>query len=158
MAYLLETIRSQKQTSIHGRKLGLTYDGYLTGPKTLIHQVEDVSTTVASTLSAFGLSRILTSGSSQCSIYTLEAPPRPGVRKEIFLFSSSTGCQLVKASGGALFYGCSVSTIGSTVINLLGRGAHVSLQAATTIAWYLMGSLSSLVSSDHQNISFSTST
>lgn len=157
MAYSLQTLRSQKITSIHGRRLALDKDDFIVGPKDIRTQIEDVQSTAGSSFSAFGLTRILTTGSTQCGIYTLQAPVI-GARKRIVLNSSSTGCQLVKASGGALFYGCSVSTIGSTVINFLGRGANVSLEAVSSVAWQLLGSLSSLVSSDHLNISFTTST
>lgn len=157
MAYLLETLRSQKKTSIHGRRLGLDKDGYLVGPPDFRTQVTDEQSTAGSSMPPNGVTRILTTGSSQCGIYTLQAPVI-GARKRIVLMSSSTGCQLVKASGSALFYGCSVSTIGSTVINFLGRGAEVTLEAVTSAAWQLFGSMSSLVSSDHLNISFTTST
>lgn len=144
MAYLLQTIRNQRTKSILGRQLGITYDDYLAGPKDFVKQVEDVTTTVGTSLSPFGLTRLLTSGSSQCGVQTLQAVTRPGTRKRIVLSSSSTGCQLVKASGGMLFYGCSVSTVGSTVLNFLGRGAEVTLEAVTTLAWQMFGSMSSL--------------
>lgn len=157
MAYSLQTLRSQKITSIHGRRLALDKDDFIVGPKDIRKQIEDDQSTAGSSFSPFGVTRILTTGSSQCGIYTLQAPV-PGTRKRIVLTSSSTGCQLVKASGSALFYGCSVSTIGSTVINFLGRGAEVTLEAVSSIAWQLFGSMSSLVSSDHLNISFTTST
>lgn len=157
MAYSLTTLASQRITSIHGRKLGVDRDGYLVGPGSLRTQIEDQQSTAGTSMPANGVTRILTTGSSQCGIYTLAAPVI-GVTKRIVLTSSSTGCQLVKASGSALFYGCSVSTIGSTVINFLGRGAEVTLHAVSSVAWQLFGSMSSLVSSDHLNLSFTTST
>lgn len=157
MAYSLQTLRSQRKTSIYGRRLGLDANDYLVGPPALRKVIEDVSGTAGSSYLPYGVTRILTSGSSQCGIDTLQAPVI-GVIKKIFLASSSTGCQLVKASGGALFYGCSVATAGSTVINFLGKGASVILEAVTTAAWYMFGSQSSLVSSDHQSISFTTTT
>lgn len=157
MAYLLQTLRAQRQTSVHGRRLGIDKDDFLVGPKSIRHQVEDEQTTAATSFSNYGLTRILTTGSTQTGAYTLQAPV-VGASKRIVLMSSSTGCMVVRASGSALFYGCSVSTAGSTVINLLGRGANVSLEAETSLAWRLMNSLSSLVSSDHLNISFTTST
>lgn len=157
MAYSLNTLRGQRKTSIHGRRLGLDANDYIVGPRDLRTLVEDQQSTAGTSMPPSGLTRILTTGSTQCGIYPLEAPVI-GARKRIVLMSSSTGCQLVKASGSALFYGCSVSTIGSTVINLLGRGAEVTLEAVTSQAWQMFGSMSSLVSSDHLNISFTTST
>lgn len=157
MAYSLTTLAAQRITSIHGRKLGVDQNGYLVGPPGLRTQVEDQQSTAGTSMPPNGVTRILTTGSSQCGIYTLQAPV-VGARKRIVLTSSSTGGQMVKASGSALFYGCSVSTIGSTVIQFLGRGAEVTLEAVSSVAWQLFGSMSSLVSSDHLNISFTTST
>ena len=157
MAYSLNTLRSQRITSIHGRRLGLDSNGYLVGPPGSRTQIEDQQSTAGTSMPPNGVTRILTTGSTQTGIYPLEAPVI-GVTKRIVLTSSSTGCQLVKASGSALFYGCSVSTIGSTVINLLGRGAEVTLHAVSSIAWQMFGAMSSLTSSDHLNLSFTTST
>lgn len=157
MSYSITTLRSQRKTSIYGRRLGLDANDYLVGPLSVRTEIEDQASTAGTSMIPHGVTRILTSGSSQCGIYPLQAPVI-GVTKRIVLQSSSTGCQLVKASGSALFYGCSVSTIGSTVINLLGRGAEVTLHAVSSIAWQMFGSMSSLVSSDHLNISFTTST
>lgn len=157
MAFTLNTLRYNILTSIHGQKLGLDKDGNLLGVPDYRTQVTDEQSTAGSSMPNNGVTRILTTGSSQCGIYTLQAPI-PGGRKRIVLTSSSTGCQLVKASGGALFYGCSVSTIGSTVINFLGRGAEVTLEAVSSIAWQLFGAMSSQTSTDHLNISFTTST
>lgn len=156
MAYLLETLRSQKKVSVHGRMLGIDKDGYLVGPPDIRTQVQDIQTTIATSLAPFGMTRFLTSGSSQNGVHTLQAPVI-GVSKQITLDSSSTGCQIVRASGGALFYGCSVTTAGSTVINFLKAGAQVTLQAVSSVAWRVMA-MTSLVSSDAFGISFTTST
>lgn len=157
MAYSLNTLRSQRITSIHGRRLGLDSNGYLVGPPGSRTQIDDQQSTAGTSMPPNGVTRILTSGSSQNGIYPLEAPVI-GVTKRIFLASSSTGGQMVKPSGGALIYGCSVSTIGSTVVTLWGRGANVTLHAVSSLAWYMFGDLSSLVSTDHLNLSFTTST
>ena len=157
MAYSLETLRSQKITSIHGRRLGLDKNDYLVGPKAVREQVEDLTTTAASSASPYGLTRLMATGSSQLSDYTLQAPVI-GVVKRIAMQTSSTGCQLVRASGSALFYGCSVATAGSTVINFLKGFADVTLFAASSVAWRLMNAGTSLVSSDALGISFTTST
>lgn len=157
MAYLIETLRSQMITSVHGRRLGLDKDDYAVGPKDLRRQVEDVQTTEGSSLSPYGLTRVLTSGSSQTAIHTLQAPVI-GVQKRIFLQSTSTGCQIIRFSGSATVIGASLTTAGSTCINLLKQGANVTLEAVTSALWLLTGMQSSLVSSDHSFISFSTST
>ena len=157
MAYSLQTLRSQHVRSLWGRQLALDKDGYLIGMPSMRTAIEDVTGTAGSSMIPYGVTRILTTGSSQCSENTLQAPVI-GVTKRIVLMSSSTGCQLVRASGSALFYGCSVSTAGSTVINFLGRGAEVTLHAVSSLAWQMFGAMSSLVSTDHLNLSFTTST
>ena len=158
MAYSLRQLRDDATfTSIHGRRLGLDSDGNLVGLTDIRTAVENIQTTETSSLAPYGLTLLLTTGSSQNGSVTLQAP-RPGNEKRIFLQSTTTGCQFVKASGSALFYGASVSTVGSTVLNFLGAGANVILRAASSIAWVLMGIQSSLVSSDSSKISFTTST
>jgi len=157
MAFSIRQLRDGVLTSIHGRRLGLGADDYLQGPKELRTEVEDITTTAASSFAPYGTTVILTSGSTQLGEYTLQAPV-PGTRKRIFLNSTSTGCMLVRASGGALFLGASMSTLGSTVINFLGAGANVILEAVSTSKWLIFGAQSSLVSSDHQRFSFTTST
>ena len=157
MAYSLETLRSQKVVSIHGRSLALDKDDYLIGMSGVREFIEDQQSTAGTSMAPSGMTRILTTGSSQCGIYTLMAPVI-GATKKIVLMSSSTGCQIVRASGSALFYGCSVSTVGSTVMNFFSRGANVELFAETSVAWRLMSAQSSLVSSDARGFSFTTST
>lgn len=157
MAYSIETLRRQRIKSIFGRQLGLDKDGYLVGAPDFRTQVEDQQSTAGTSMPPNGVTRILTSGSSQCGIYPLQAPVI-GARKRITMESSSTGCQLIKASGSALFYGASITTVGSTVINILKGGADITLEAVSSIAWRMIGAFSSLTSSDHLGISFTTST
>lgn len=157
MAYLIETLRRDGVRPVQGRYGKLDKDYFMVGPKDIRKQIEDVQTTAATSLSNHGLTRILTSGSTQTALYSLQAPV-PGVTKKIWLQSTSTGCQLVAASGGAIFMGDSLTTVGSTVINFLKQGANVTLEAATTLLWLVTGGRSSLVSSDGLGYSYSTST
>lgn len=157
MAYSLETLRSQRKTSIHGRRLGLDSNGYLVGPPAIREQVEDLTTTAASSLSPYGLSRLMATGSTQTGDYTLQAPVI-GVQKKIFLQSTSSGCQLVRLSGSALVMGDSLTTAGSTVINFLKQGANITLNAVSSVLWLVTGGRSSLVSSDGLGYSYTTST
>lgn len=157
MAYTFQQLARERVRPLHGRNAALDANNFIVGPKGLREPIEDEQTTAATSFANFGMTRILTTGSSQTGVYTLQVPAA-GVRKEIVLVSSSTGCMIIRASGGALFYGASVSTAGSTCINLLGKGASVVLRAVSTLAWQMLNSYSSLVSSDHQNYSFTTST
>ena len=144
-------------SSVHGRRRGLDANDYLVGPPDIRRQVEDITTTAASSLSPYGMTRYLTSGSSQTNVDTLQAPVI-GVQKRIFLHSTSTGGMIIKASGSALFMGASVTTAGSTVIQLHVQGANVTLEAVSSVLWYVVNARSSLVSSDSKGISFTTST
>ena len=157
MAYTIQQLQKDRVRPMHGRNGALDKDNFIVGPKGMRMAIEDVQTTAATSFANHGLTRILTTGSSQLSEYTLQAPVIGSI-KRIVMHSSSTGCQLVRASGSALFYGASVSTAGSTVINFLKAGGDVTLVAMSSVAWRMMGAFTSLVSSDALGISFTTST
>lgn len=157
MARLLETIRNTILTSIHGRRVGLDKDDYLVGPKALAEQVEDISTTAATSASPYGITNVLTSGSSQTGRYTLQAPV-PGVRKTFALQSTSTGTQQFELSGGAVILGGSLTTAGSTIFSLIRQNAVVNLVGISTAVWRIADIASSLVSSDSRGVLFSSST
>lgn len=77
MAISLNTLRSQKQTSIHGRRLALTYDDFLVGPKDMrnpVFELTSVATTQA--LSDHGLTMInVTSAvTTGTNAYTIPTP------------------------------------------------------------------------------------
>ena len=163
MAFTVEQIKNEMITSVHGRRLGLDSNAFLTGPKDLRKAVEDITTTAATTASNYGLTRVLTSGSSQTGSYTVEAPVI-GTRKMFFQQSTSTGTMAFKFSGGASVMGASVGTAGSTVITLLGQGANACLEAVTTALWLLVNAAvgssagGAVPSSNSLGIQFTTST
>ncbi len=135
MAQSLETLRSQNNTSIYGRRLGLTYDDYLVGPKDLKLAIEDIQTTVATTAAAYGITRVLTTGSSQGPVQHFLPAPIPGVEKVILLQSTSTGSQqfLSTANGAAIIAASDGTTKG--VVNLVGPGGSITLVGLTTALW-----------------------
>lgn len=153
MATLLEALRAKIRTSIHGRRIGLDDIDYLVGPKSLREQVEDISTTAATSASPFGVTRVLTSGSSQTGSYTLQAPI-PGVRKTLVLNSTSTGGQQFTATN-ATIYSASDGT-SKAVVNLYAPGAAVQLEAVTTDRWVVVGG--SLGTTTTPLVTFTTST
>lgn len=153
MATLLEALRSKIRTSIHGRRLGLDDSDYLVGPKAFREQIEDITTTAATSASPFGVTRVLTSGSSQTGSYTLQAPV-PGVTKTLALNSTSTGGQQFTATN-ATIYTASAGT-SAAVVNLYAPGASVQLQAVTTDRWIVVGG--SLGTTTTPLVTFSTST
>jgi outer membrane receptor protein involved in Fe transport len=157
MANLLEGIRNAIQTSIYGRRLGLTND-FLAGVRGVIEPVEDLSTTAGTSAAPYGVTMVLTSGSSQVSLNSLQAPPSAGIRKVLRLQSTSTGTAQFQLSGPSIVVGASLTTLGATVISLVKQNATASLLSLSTSVWALMNPASSLPSSEGPGISFSTST
>src|SRR5882724_6438330 len=118
MAQLIETLRNQIMTSMWGRRFGFDKDGFIIGQKGGRDQIEDFTTTAASSASPFGTTRALASGSSQNSQYTLQVMPVGAMKILMQPTSTSTGVQTFTAASGVAF---SNSSDGSTsaVISLL---------------------------------------
>lgn len=138
MAQSIETIRSALLTTIFGRRMGLDAAGYLGGVLSVKEAVEDIQTTVPTTLLAYGISRVLTSGSSQGPTQHNLPAPVPGVTKRILLNSTSTGSQqfLSTPNGGSIFLATAGTTAG--VVNLVGPGGGVTLVGLSTSVWGVM--------------------
>jgi hypothetical protein len=157
MANLLESIRNSIQTSIYGRRLGLTND-FLAGVRGTLDPIEDVQASAPSSAVPYGMTNILTSGSSQTGLFSLQAPPSAGIRKTLRLQSTSTGTQQFQLSGPSIVIGASLTTLGATVISLVKQNAIANLLSLSTSVWAFMGGASSLASSDGPGVIFSTST
>lgn len=133
MASLLETLRNNILSSIRGRKLGFDANEYLVGPPGLREQIEDITSTAATSAAPHGVTRVLTSGSSQTGNYTLQAPI-PGIRKTLFQASTSTGVMIFTFTNAGLYLASGTS---AAVIALKGQGASVDLIAMSTSQWAL---------------------
>lgn len=134
MAISLEQFRNTIMTSLFGRRLGFNKDEFVVGTKDICVAIEDISTTAATSCINYGHTRFLTSGSSQTSNVTLQAP-QVGVRKSFSLQSTSTGNQIITATAAA-FLAASGSSV--AVINLQGGGAFVDMIAVSTAYWQLL--------------------
>ena len=143
MAQSLTTIGNLVLKSVHGRLLGLTYNDYLAGPKELVKVVEDISTTVPNTaVLPYGITRVLTSGSSQGPVqHTLPGSPFPGVRKTLAMNTTSTGSHQFLAGSGVSILAASDGTT-KALVNFVGQGGSVSLEALTTAIWAVVSSVS----------------
>lgn len=140
MALLNETLRSLILTSIFGRRLGLDSNDYLVGPKDMRNQVEDITSTVPTSVAAWGLTRILTSGSSQGPVQHTLPAPIPGLQKILVLNTTSTGSyQFLSTAAGASILAASDGTT-KALVNLIGQGGAVTLEALTTAIWAVVGS------------------
>lgn len=156
MAKLLETLRNSIVTSVHGRRLGIDKDDCLVGPKDMAVQVEDISTTAATSASPYGITNVLTSGSTQTGRYTVQAPI-VGVRKTFVLQSTSSGTMQFEFTNATVLGG-SLTTAGSTIISLIRQNAVVNLVGISTALWRIVDIASSLVSSDSRGVLFTSST
>lgn len=144
MALLLETIRNlYMATSKHGRRLFLSNADALGGFTGTITPIEDVTSTAGTSITNFGHTNFLTSGSSQLGLHTLQAINQPGMNKSIGLISTSTGNQIIRPTNAVIY--TATGTSGSTVINLKGFGASIELLAISTGIWQQMGASNSLV-------------
>lgn len=157
MALLIETIKDRIVPSLFGRRFGLarspngqTYE-FLAGPVGLQNAIEDITTTAATSATPHGHTQVLTSGSSQLGLYTLQSPI-PGVRKTLSLNSTSTGNQQFQLTSAVLYTSSGGS--GSTMFNLKGFGAGIELMGLTTGIWQQIGAASSA----QALVTFTTST
>ena len=153
MAISLDQLRNATLTSIHGRRLGIDDKEYLVGVKSVRVAVEDISTTAATSAINYGITRVLTSGSSQTGSYTLQAPVA-GVTKILALNSTSTGGQQFTATSATIYTASAGTT--SAVVNLFAPGASVQLFAVTTDRWVVVGG--SLGTTTTPLVTFTTST
>lgn len=158
MAQSLETLRRQVLTSIYGRRLGLSNDEFIVGAKDNKLAIEDISSTVATTLLAYGITRILTSGSSQGPTQHNLPAPVPGVFKTICMGSTSTGSvQFLSTPNGASILSASDGTTKS-VINIVGQGGAVMLLGVSTAIWQTIDSGAYNTTALGQNVTYTTST
>jgi hypothetical protein len=153
MSLLIGTLRDKYMaTSKHGRRLFLSSYDAVGGFTGVINPIEDVTSTAGTTLTNYGVTNFITSGSSQTGVHTLQAIDQVGLRKVIGLFSTSTGCQIVKPNNATIFT-CSGAT-GSTCVNLRAGGAIIELLAISTSVWQQLN----YVTTARDSITFTTST
>jgi len=157
MAQTLTTIRNNSITPIHGRRLGLDIDEAIVGAIGVKTQVEDLNTgTTGTDVLAWGVARVVTSGSSQGPVQHSLGAPIPGVQKVLCLLTTSTGSyQFLSTPNGAAIHSGSDGTT-SGVINLRGPGAGIILQGVTTAQWAVVGQGGNSTAS--LNVSYTTTT
>jgi hypothetical protein len=135
---LLESLRSKILTSLYGRRFGIDQSGTVVGHLATREAVEVLNSTAASSAAYYGTTVVLTSGSSQTQVNTLQAPPGAGIAKTIFQASTSTGTAQFTASGGAAFL---TATDGSSkaVLSVLGAGGMFTLVSLSSLYWAVTG-------------------
>lgn len=137
MAYSQDSLKSEIQTSLHGRRLGLDSNDYLVGPKSLRKAIQDL-TTVPTTVEAHGYARITATGSSQGPVQHFLPSPQPGQEVTLVNGTSSTGShQFLSTANGAAIRGSSGGTTAG-VINLRYAHAFAKLVGITTALWQVV--------------------
>lgn len=158
MAQSLETLRNNNITSLWGRRLGLQLDETLAGAREMKLAIEDIQSTVPTTALAYGVTRVLTSGSSQGPTQHFLPAPIPGVRKYIAMHTTSTGSQqFLSTANGASILSASDGTT-KAVLNFRGPGGAVELLGLTTAVWSVLGGFAFSDTALTANITYTTST
>lgn len=157
MALTITTIRNSIITSLYGRRLGLDTNERLIGARGTVTEIEDI-TTVATTLSLYGISRLTATGSTQGPTQHNLPAPIAGVEKTVLMLTTSTGSQqLLSTPNGA---GVHISSLGSTggVVNFIGPGGCITLIGISSTQWAVKhrGDITSTALGN--SISFTTST
>ena len=150
--------RSRMITTLYGGRMGLDDDCMLVGPPALKKEVRSISTTIPNTaVSAPGVVRVLTSGSTQGPTQHTLAAPIIGVEVQLQMTSTSTGSQQFLCPTGASIV---ASSLGTTValVNLLGPGGSITLVGVTTAQWAVRARDDLTSTGLARAISFTTST
>ena len=138
MAINLQTLRGQKKTSIHGRRLALDANDALVGPIAYREPVfELTSASTAQTLAGYGLTIINVTSAVTTATNSFFLPnPTPGQRMTVrsgvrgtTSTDGSTAIMLGRAST-AFYIESSVDT--SCVAALLAKGNAITLEGNTT--------------------------
>lgn len=156
MALSLESLRNALKTTIFGRRLGLDGSDYLVGFPGMRMPIEDIQTTSPTSASPFGLTRNLTSGSSQNGQHTLQNIP-VGAVKILSLVSTSTGTQQYTMPSGVTLYNTSAGT-SSAVVSLTYPGASVTIMAETTSVYRCIAQTGSTSVAAANSVLFTTTT
>lgn len=158
MAQSLTTLRNNIITSIFGRRLGLQSDQTLVGPVGFKRVVEDINTTDVTTALFYGVTRVMTSGSSQGPTQSFLPAPVPGVEKYIVMHTTSTGSyQFLSTANGASILAASDGTTKS-LLNFRGPGGSVRLMGLTTAVWAVVGGMNVGSTDVVANVTYTTST
>ena len=131
-AQLLDKLRNQILTSLYGRRDGIDKDEYNIGPKDFRVQIENITTTAASTIANFGIT-VLSCTVSSSAIYTMPAPV-PGVQgRQIFQASTSTLGYAIQLPAGVTILATNGSSFNQMVF--YGLGAALELSALSSLTW-----------------------
>lgn len=143
----------QRNTSIHGRRLGLQLlTTGVTGGRAAFEVLVGAEQTRAgvttddttgTNVTPYGVSFLNGTSAASSSVYVLD-PPIPGIRKTV-VFTSATTPQYLKTKNGETFRTSADSTV-ATVISSTLTGAVVELIGLTTAIWGLLTNGTTVIS------------
>jgi len=129
MAISLQTLRNSILTSIRGRRLGLTPDETLVGPKDLQKAVTAAtSDTTGTAILNYGFHSVVTTTNDAWTL----TDPLPGVAVEIATASTSTGTHAIVPAAATII---STNGVAGSSISMQGIGAHLRLVGLSTSQW-----------------------
>lgn len=142
MAFTLEAIRRKIRTSVHGRRLGITHDDFLCGPKDVLSPVTNAtSDTTGTALLPYGMHTVVTTTNDT---WTLTDPPYAGCEVSIATNSTSTGTHTITPAAATI---TSTNGVAGASIVMDGLGDRIRLVAISTAAWMAFPSDATQVSS-----------
>lgn len=157
MAYTIIDLMKEKQTAIHGRRLALDRRDFML-TKGMRLPIEDFNTTVPSTASLFGLTRMSGLTSTQGPVQHNLPAPVPGMRKTLILDCTSTASiQFLSTPNGAAVIISSLGTTGG-VINFIGPAGRITLLGITSTIWSVESEGPFTSTALAKAVTFSTST
>ena len=135
MAYLLNAIRNEILTSIHGRRLGLDSSGFLIGHRGTRQQLVDAtSDTTGTVISGDGVTSVDTSTDDTW----LLAPPVKGAFKHLYTGSTSTGIRTIMRQDSSFAIRSSASSTLTTIV-AQGGGLMLTLFGLTSAIYAVVG-------------------
>lgn len=130
MAKTLENNRDDIRTSIHGRRIGLTYDDYLAGPKDVRRVVTNAtSDTTGTLLEPYGVHTVVTTTDDG---WQLTDPPSAGLVVRIATNSTSTGTHAITPVAATI---TSTNGTAGSSISMQGVGAFLEMTSISTAQW-----------------------
>lgn len=134
MAYNINQLMNEKQTSIHGRRLALDRRNFLLSFGMRV-PIEDFNTTLPSTASLYGVTRMSGLTSTQGPVQHNLPAPVPGMRKTLILDCTSTASiQFLSTPNGAAIIISSLGTTGG-VVNFVGPAGRITLLGISSTIW-----------------------
>lgn len=130
MAFTLENIRARINTSLHGRRFGLTNTDYAAGMKDSLRPVTNAtSDTTGTAIPGYGFHTVETTTNDT---WTLSDPEHAGVEVSLATLTTSTGVRTISPAAATIV---SSNGVAGSAIALNGLGDRITLVGISTSQW-----------------------